>query len=332
VQNTSKTLVMRAAVGGQPQFLYSAAVLGTEGLKATLSVGWVLASGGSFRSISFFLRSEWRLFIRVMVPAGIYNCQQMLEFVALSRLEAPVFSIIVQTKLLTTALFSIVILRKRLKRPQVIALVLLMVGVILAQMKEGKATNLLSPAGDSSGAAVGVMATLAIATLSGFAAVYTEMVLKRGKMVAHKEGQDMLAYMQIHMALASLLIIGVFAIGKDLGDIAEKGLWYGFDLAAVMSVVSSALGGLIVAAVLKFADSVLKGYATALSVILTGLLSVVCFGTQLDLHFVLAMVTVICSIFLYSDKGPEQIKVSAPGGQSPVPSPSRISPAAESKR
>ena len=34
-------------------------------------------------------------FLRVMVPAAIYNCQQMLEFVALSRLEAPVFSIIV---------------------------------------------------------------------------------------------------------------------------------------------------------------------------------------------------------------------------------------------
>ena len=70
-----------------------------------------------------------------------------------------------------------------------------------------------------------------------------------------------------------------------------------------MSVVSSALGGLIVAAVLKYADSVLKGYATAASVILTGWLSVVFFGTTLDLHFVLAMVTVICSIFLYSDKG-----------------------------
>lgn len=333
-QNTGKTLVMRAAVAGKPQFLYSAAVLATEGLKATLSTIWVLSSGGSVRSISFFLRTEWRLFLRVMVPAGIYNCQQMLEFVALSRLEAPVFSIIVQTKLLTTALFSVVILRKRLKKLQVIALVLLMVGVILAQMKDGKSTSLLAAAGDSAGAAMGIMATLGIATLSGFAAVYTEMVLKRGKMVAHnKESQDMLAYMQIHMALASLVMIGIFAVGSDMPLIIERGLWYGFDLAAVMSVVSSALGGLIVAAVLKYADSVLKGYATAASVILTGWLSVVFFGTTLDLHFVLAMVTVICSIFLYSDKGvaPAEKPAVPPGGSSPVPSPrcgeSRVTPA-----
>ena len=217
-QNTSKTLIMRAAVGqGQPQFLYSAAVLATEALKATVSIAWVLVSGGSLRSITFFLRAEWRLFLRVMVPAAIYNCQQMLEFVALSRLEAPVFSIIVQTKLLTTALFSVILLRKRLARPQVIALVLLMVGVVLAQMKDGKENSILSAASGGEGAALGVVATLGIATLSGFAAVYTEMVLKRGKLVAHKEG-DMLTYMQIYMALASMLTIGVFAIGEQKGS------------------------------------------------------------------------------------------------------------------
>ena len=212
-QNTSKTLILRAAVGGKGKFLYSAAVLATEGLKGTLSILWVLRSGGTPASIARFLKLEWRVFVRVMVPAGIYNCQQMLEFVALSRLEAPVFSIIVQTKLLTTALFSVILLRKRLARPQVIALVLLMVGVVLAQMKDGKENSILSAASGGEGAALGVVATLGIATLSGFAAVYTEMVLKRGKLVAHKEG-DMLTYMQIYMALASMLTIGVFAVGE----------------------------------------------------------------------------------------------------------------------
>ncbi len=41
--------------------------------------------------------------------------------------------------------------------------------------------------------------------------------------------------------------------GNDLPQIVERGLWHGFDLAAVIAVVSSALGGLIVAAVLKCA-------------------------------------------------------------------------------
>jgi hypothetical protein len=118
-QNTSKTLILRHAVSGKPEFIYSAAVLATESLKALLSVLWVLSHGGSFRGIVAFLRDEWRIFVRVLVPAGVYNCQQMLEFVALSRLDAPVFSVLVQTKLLTTALFSYLLLRKQLARKQV---------------------------------------------------------------------------------------------------------------------------------------------------------------------------------------------------------------------
>ena len=80
------------------------------------------------------------------------------------------------------------------------------------------------------------------------------------------------------MALASLLIIGVFAVANDFPVLVEYGLWHGFDRSAVIAVVSSALGGLIVSAVLKYADSVLKGYATSASVILTGLLSAIAAG------------------------------------------------------
>mmetsp|Transcript_15634 Transcript_15634/g.26083 ORF Transcript_15634/g.26083 Transcript_15634/m.26083 type:complete len:115 (+) Transcript_15634:76-420(+) len=110
----------------------------------------------------------------------------------------------------------------------------------------------------------------------------------------------MLAYMQIQMALASLLMIGAFAAVLDAPAIFERGLWHGFDSSALLAVASSALGGLIVSAVLKYADSVSKGYATAASVILTGCLSSLCFGTTLDVHFMLATVTVTCSIMLYN--------------------------------
>jgi len=45
---------------------------------------------------------------------------------------------------------------------------------------------------------------------------------------------------------------------QDSEAIAERGLWHGFNSAALVAVLSSALGGLIVSAVLKYADSVLK--------------------------------------------------------------------------
>jgi UDP-sugar transporter A1/2/3 len=52
--------------------------------------------------------------------------------------------------------------------------------------------------------------------------------------------------------------------------------------------------------VLKFADAVLKGYATAISVILTGVLSMVLFGTKLSVLYLLGIGNVICSVILYS--------------------------------
>ena len=55
-----------------------------------------------------------------------------------------------------------------------------------------------------------------------------------------------------------------------------------------------------VAAVLKFADAVLKGYATAISVILTGLFSMLFFGTTLSVEYALGMVNVFAAIVLYN--------------------------------
>ncbi len=298
VQNTAKTLILRFAVTGKPTFLYSAAVLATEGLKCTLSVIAVLATGGSPQTIASFLALEWRIFLRVLVPAGVYNCQQMLEFVALSRLEAPIFSVIVQTKLLTTAVFSYALLGKKLSWRQIFALVMLMVGVVLAQQSTRRRIRGVDSL-FSHESLVGIVATLMIATISGFAAVYTERVLKHAKLQVH-EPADSLGYMQIQMATASILVIGVFAAVQDTPAILEKGLWHGFDAAAVFAVVSSALGGIIVSAVLKYADSVLKGYATAASVVLTGVLSAVFFGTAIDGWFVLSVIVVSGSIALYS--------------------------------
>ena len=54
--------------------------------------------------------------------------------------------------------------------------------------------------------------------------------------------------------------------------------------------------------VLKFADAVLKGYATAISVVLTGVCSMVLFGTHLSILYFLGIGNVICSVFLYSAK------------------------------
>ena len=55
--------------------------------------------------------------------------------------------------------------------------------------------------------------------------------------------------------------------------------------------------------VLKYADSVLKGYATAVSVVLTGVLSSHLFGTDLSMLFGMGMINVVVSVLLYNSSG-----------------------------
>ena len=69
-----------------------------------------------------------------------------------------------------------------------------------------------------------------------------------------------------------------------------------------MTVLNSAIGGLIVAFVLKYADSILKGYATSVSVIMTGVLSMILFGTQLNIVYFMGIIDVVVAVLLYNGK------------------------------
>ena len=146
----------------------------------------------------------------------------------------------------------------------------------------------------------GIFATLGIATSSGFASVYTEKVIKARRNVSITRQSYSLAYMQVQLATASLVIMGCYAMMKDYQAILTQGLWHNFTWKACVTVFNSAIGGLIVAAVLKFSDSVLKGYATACSVVMTGVLSMLLFGTELNIIYFLGIINVVIAVLLYN--------------------------------
>mmetsp|Transcript_2664 Transcript_2664/g.5764 ORF Transcript_2664/g.5764 Transcript_2664/m.5764 type:complete len:364 (+) Transcript_2664:124-1215(+) len=295
VQNSSKNLLMRYVMKEKPKFLTSAAVIGSECTKLTLSLFYILLiERKSIGSIVQYFKDDWKNTVLVAVPASAYNLQMTLEYIALANLDAAMFSVLVQTKLLFTATFSAIIIGKKLKYIQVISLALLTVGVMLCNMKFGDDQGISNTKG--------IMATLGIAVSSGFASVYTEKVIKSQRIKSPVTGQYSLAYTQVQLASMSLLTIGIYACIVDFRAIVDYGLFYNFNAGAFLTVFNSAIGGLIVASVLKYADSVLKGYATAISVIGTGLLSMVLFGTKLHAVYFLGIVNVIIAVLLYNGK------------------------------
>lgn len=301
VQNCSKNLLLRFVMRGHPEFLTSAAVLGVETVKLVLSLLYIqFVEKKPLSSAVEFIKQDRRNSILMAVPATLYSIQMTLEYIALSNLDASVFSVLVQTKLLATAGCAVIILRRSIKKVQLISLVLLTIGVMLCNMKDGTSGAKQDAEMDTT---KGIISTLSIAACSGFASVYTEKVIKAKRKIndelpnsqtePSKKEQYGLAYTQVQLAFVSLVIMGLYCMTVELDVILEKGLWHGFNGPAFVSIFVSAIGGLIVAAVLKFADAVLKGYATAISVVLTGVLSMILFGTHLNVLYFLGIGNVV---------------------------------------
>jgi UDP-sugar transporter A1/2/3 len=310
VQNCSKNLLLRYVMKDAPKFLTSTAVLSSEFIKLTLSVIYILCIDKKpIKSIFQYLKDDMRNTLLLAVPASAYNLQMSLEYVALANLDAATFSVLVQTKLLFTATFAAAVLKKQLKYIQIISLVLLTVGVMLCNMPS-------KPQSDDGSSAYafdakttkGITATLCIALSSGFASVYTEKVLKGQRRPSSTSSLEYgLAYSQVQLALMSLVTIGAYACMKDFREIINFGLFHNFSGPAFLSVFNSAIGGLIVAGVLKYADSVLKGYATAISVIFTGLLSMLIFGTELGVIYFMGIINVVTAVLLYNGRNLDEL-------------------------
>lgn len=67
----------------------------------------------------------------------------------------------------------------------------------------------------------------------------------------------------------------------------ENGFFYGYNFWTWATICCQALGGLIVAVVVKYADNILKGFATSLSIILSCIASTFLFDFQITLLFII---------------------------------------------
>jgi drug/metabolite transporter (DMT)-like permease len=79
-----------------------------------------------------FANESWKL----AVPAALYTLQNSLQYVAVSNLDAATFQVTYQLKILTTAIFSVMLLGRVLSLKRWASLGLLIVGVAIVQMPQ----------------------------------------------------------------------------------------------------------------------------------------------------------------------------------------------------
>ena len=229
---------------------------------------------------------------KVAVPSLIYVIQNNLQFIAISNLDAATFQVTYQLKILTTALFSVVLLQKKLSKTQWFALLLLFVGVALVQLQPSQLAAQHSTTKQRP--FIGFLAVLISSLCSGFAGVYFEKILK-GK---NKENSIWLRNIQLGSLSTVLAVCGMMV--NDGEKLKKQGILYGYDNFVWLVVVMQAFGGLLVAVVVKYADNILKGFATSFAIILSCVISLYLFNFILSIQFIVGASLVMLAIYFYS--------------------------------
>ncbi|XP_043200242.1 UDP-N-acetylglucosamine transporter-like isoform X2 [Amphibalanus amphitrite] len=142
---------------------------------------------------------------------------------------------------------------------------------------------------------VGLLAVLALCMSSGYAGVFFERVLKHGA------ASQSLSVRNMQLSLFSVPFGAVAAALNDGAAIAEHGFFYGYTGYTWAVIALQALGGLAVSATVKYADNILKGFATSISILLSVLISWGYLGdVSLSAGFAAGALLVVGATFLYS--------------------------------
>lgn len=230
-----------------------------------------------------FRPDNWKL----AIPACLYTLQNTLQYVAVSNLDAATFQVTYQLKILTTALFSVIMLHRSLSLKKWVSLVLLTMGVAIVQLPSPGS----STATKSSGAnhqrrsatyegihddnntepemnrTIGLIAVAIACTISGLAGVYFEKVLKGSSTTLWVRNIQLSFY-----SLFPAFFIGV--VLKDGSEIMQRGFFDGYNGVVWTAIAFQAAGGIVVALCVNFADNIAKNFATSISILISCLASV----------------------------------------------------------
>ena len=182
--------VASSSKDGQPLYLASTAVFVMEVMKLVICFGVVLYQMSG--NIQHFLHEIHHHTIdspiemmKLTIPSLLYTVQNNLLYLALTNLDAATYQVCYQLKILTTALFSAVLLQRTFSCMKWISLIVLTVGVAVVQLSGSSdshqhpansdhhdAVRELADQKESHNRFIGLVAVICAACTSGFSGVY----------------------------------------------------------------------------------------------------------------------------------------------------------------
>ncbi|GAO14653.1 hypothetical protein UVI_02008990 [Ustilaginoidea virens] len=226
-------------------------------------------------------------------PAALYTVQNLLQYVAVGNLDPVHFQVLYQVKIIITAVFSVMLLRRQLGSKGWVSLVLLTCGVCIVSLPSSERD--MPPAEPMMNFSVGLPAVLISATVSGLAGVYFEKLLKESSTNAT------LWVRNVQLSFYSL--IAAFLGGciyQDGAGIWEHGFFEGYNAVVWTAVLLQAAGGLLASLVIRDADNIVKNFATSISIVISFIVSVFIFDFPVNATFLTGTSLVLLATYIYS--------------------------------
>lgn len=264
------------------------------------------------KHLQFLTRKSWKM----AFLAGMYGCMNILSYISLRNIGAGMFTIFAQCKILTTATFSSIILRRKYSWARWRALIALMLGVLMFSEPIWSKDESLSQ-GEGSNIMLGTMAVIIEVTLSGFASIYFEKVIKTD---AEQLG---IWERNFQLALGSFPIYLLFILWDGGGEVGYGGGWS--PVAWILATLGAA-GGLLVALSIKYGDSILKTLATTGAICLSSILDHFWLNGPLTPTMMLAGGQVILAICNYTFDTTPVETIPPPEKEVQVSSSSKLDP------
>lgn len=282
------------------EVIVTSSVLACEVAKVICAL-FLIANEGSLKR----LYKEWTLLGSLAasgLPAAIYALQNSLLQISYKNLDSLTFSILNQTKLFFTALFTFIILRQKQSIQQIGGLFLLIIAAVLLSIGEGSSKG-SSSSNPEQVLFYGIVPVLVASVLSGLASALCQWASQVKKHPSY--------LMTVEMSFVGSLCLLASTYKSPDGDaIRQHGFFHGWTLLTLIPVIFNAVGGILVGLVTTYAGGVRKGFVIVSALLVTALLQFIFDGKPPSPYCLVALPLVMSSISIYQ-KYPYGVKKKA---------------------
>ncbi|KAL8199618.1 hypothetical protein R6Q57_013186 [Mikania cordata] len=295
IQYGAQPLISKRCIGRN--VIVTSSVLACEMVKVICALVLMAKDGSLNKALK-----EWTLIGSLSasgLPAAIYALQNSLLQISYRNLDSLTFSMLNQTKLIFTALFTYIILRQRQSIQQIGALFILILAAVLLSIGEGSRKDYGSDNPDEI-IFYGIIPVLIASVLSGLASALCQWASQVKKHSSY--------LMTVEMSLVgSLCLLASTYKSPDGESMRQHGFFYGWTPFTMIPVFINAVGGILVGLVTSYAGGVRKGFVIVSALLVTALLQFVFDGKPPSLYCLLALPLVMASISMYQ-KYPYRVK------------------------